>query len=167
MKHIPLIVGAAFASLLVGCTSTPVALAPVGPGPFASRVASDTGSLQVYSSLVTRSEGSENPEWHQHSHYYLSDANGRHSRYVENTIGHYEKTPRTLQLTTGRYLVRARASAGEWVEVPVIIRSGETTIVHLDHGWNPGSIPATELVSMPNGSAVGWRGDLTPTGKAD
>lgn len=168
MKNIPLIVGAALASLLVGCSSTPVTLAPVGPGPFASRVtASDTGRLQVYSLLVTRSEGSENPDWHQHSHYYISDASGRHNRYIENTVGHYEKRPRTLQLAAGRYIVKARASGGEWVELPVIIKPGETTIVHLDHGWNPANIPETDVVSMPNGSAVGWRGDLASTGKAD
>ena len=162
MKKFPLIVGAAMASLLVGC-STPVVLAPVGPGPFASRaVDSDTGSLQVYSRLVTRDEGSENPVWRQHSHYYISDANGLQKRYIDNTVGRYEREPRTVHLRPGTYMVRAIASGGKWVELPVVIKRGETTVVHLDDRWNAESVPAKEIVSMPGGYPVGWRGNPAP-----
>lgn len=168
MKNITLTLGVALAALLVGCSTTPVALAPVGPGPFTSQAgASNKGNLLVYSSLVTRTEGSENPDWHQHSHYYISDSNGRQRRYVDNTVGHYERTPRTLHLAPGTYTVKAMASGRQWVELPVVIRPGQTTIVHLDNGWNPGNVPAAQIVSMPNGYPVGWRSDLAATGKPD
>lgn len=166
MKSISLILGTALASLLAaGCASTPVVLAPVGPGPYAPATAapSNTGSLQVYSALVARGEG-DNPEWYQHSHYYIEDRSGREKRYVDNNVGHYEKAPRTVHLTPGTYMVKAKASGNEWVEVPVIIKRGETTILHLDGNWNPANAPTTQIVSMPDGYAVGWRGDLAATG---
>ena len=114
------------AFLLAGCASTPVALAPVGPGPYAPRVAgSPTGSLVVYSATVGLSEGN-NPSWYQHTDYYIKGA--QKYRHVDNTVGHYAQRPRTVHLAPGEYTVKAEARDGQWVEVPVVIRRGETTV---------------------------------------
>ena len=64
MKNVYFVLGAGLLSLLVGCASTPVALAPVGPNPVGSESTAAEGGLQVFSSLVGRSEG-DNPTWYQ------------------------------------------------------------------------------------------------------
>lgn len=165
MKKFPLILGSATALLLAGCASTPVALAPVGPGPNApANAASPTGNLVVYSAKVARVEG-DNPTWFQHSDYYLESA--QTSQRVDNTVGHYTERPRTVHLAAGEYTVKAEASDGHWVTVPVVVQPGETTIISLDGSWHPGNGAGVAVVRMPDGSAVGWRGDLASTGKVD
>ncbi len=48
------------------------------------------------------------------------------------------------------------------VQVPVVIKPGQTTRVILQPGWTPKrSYSAGELVQVPNGYAVGWRADLS------
>jgi len=48
------------------------------------------------------------------------------------------------------------------VRVPVTIQGGRTTTVHLDNTRpGPAGVPATALVSLPNGQAVGWRASPT------
>lgn len=153
------------ALLLAGCASTPVALAPVGPGPYASKAAaSPAGNLVVYSAMVGRTEG-DNPTWFQHTDYYLEGA--QKSERVDNTVGHYAQRPRTMHLAPGEYTVKAQASDGQWVTVPVVVRPGETTIVSLDGSWYPTEGAGVAVVRMPDGSAVGWRSDLAVTGRAD
>jgi|SRR5215469_5908544 len=165
MKKFLLIPGLAVVFMMGGCASSPVALAPVGPGPNAPQVAaSPSGSLVVYSAMVGRVEG-DNPTWYQHTDYYLEGA--QKSKRVDNTVGHYTQRPRTEHLAPGEYTVRAQAGDGQWVTVPVVIRRGETTVVSLDGSWNPGNGTGVAVVRMPDGSPVGWRSDLAMTGRID
>lgn len=165
MKKFLLIPGLAVAFIVGGCASSPVAVAPVGPGPNAPKVAdSQAGSLVVYSIKVGRMEG-DNPTWYQHTDYYLEGA--QTSKRVDNTVGRYEQRPRTVHLAPGEYTVRAQAIDGQWVTVPVVIQRGQTTVVSLDGSWNPGSSPGVAVVRMPDGSAVGWRSGLAMTGRID
>ena len=159
MKNIHLLMGAGLAALLAGCATTPVALAPVGPNPAGSRSRVPEGGLQVFSSLVGRSEGN-NPAWYQHTDYSIYDLNGKLVRHVDNTIGYYEKAPRRVTLPAGRYFLKAQANDYLWVDVPVTIERGQTTRVHLDDNWKlPANASKTELVSFPNGNPAGWRAD--------
>jgi len=66
MKKVCFLLGTGLVSLLVGCASTPVALAPVGSDPAGIENTAAKGGLLVFSSLVGRSEG-DNPTWYQHS----------------------------------------------------------------------------------------------------
>jgi hypothetical protein len=157
MKDIILLLGAGLVSLLVGCASTPVALAPVGPNPVSVRSNPSGGGLQVFSSLVGRSEG-DNPVWYQHTGYYIYDLHGKLVKRVDNTIGYYAEAPRRVALPSGKYLVKAQASDYLWVDVPVTIKPGRTTRVHLDDSWKPPTgTPKTQLVCLPNGNPAGWR----------
>ena len=157
MRLSPVSFGAGLALLLTGCTSTPVVLAPVGPSPAAIGRAGSNGQLVVYSAWQGRTEGN-NPVWHQHSDYVLYDPQGRRLRYVDNTVGNYERTPRVVTLPAGKYFVKAQAEDYLGVKVPVVIEPGRTTRVHLDGDWKPPvATPTTELVSVPAGYPVGWR----------
>jgi hypothetical protein len=161
MKNIHVILGAVGTAMLMGCASAPIALAPVGPGPADYAGAGSTGQLLVYSAWQGHAEG-DNPAFYQHADYYIYNPQGRLIRHVDNAVGHYEQVPRPVSLTAGKYLVRSRAKGfgNDWVMVPVVIRGGETTKIHLDNGWKiPAGVSSMQVVSIPNGYPVGWRAD--------
>jgi hypothetical protein len=148
--------------LLAACASQPIVLAPVGPNPFASSLASTgTGYLRVFSEPEAVSEGFDegaNPTYYQHSDYNIYDAQGKLVAHVGNTIGHYEAAPRVVTLPPGNYTVKARARDYLVVKVPVAIKSQQITNVHLDGRWQPAPGTAKkELVTEPSGVPVGWR----------
>jgi hypothetical protein len=157
-KNILLISGVALTIGLAGC-STPTTLAPVGPKPNNFSAASGDGQLQIFSAVVARTEG-DNPTWYRHSNYYLYDDQGRELEYVRNSRGYYSKIPRVLTLPAGNYLVRVRAKGSLEADVPVLIKPGQTTEVHLDGRWQPpAGVPDSKLVRTPSGYFVGWRAD--------
>jgi hypothetical protein len=166
MKKLFVLLGAGMVSLLMGCSSAPVALAPVGPNPLGSESTVDEGQLQVFSGLAERSDNrnqaSEDPVWYQHTDYRIYDLHGKLVKRVNNTIGHYEQTPRPVALPAGRYVVKAEASDYSMVQVPVTIKRGRITRIHLDDNWKvPADAPRNELVRMPNGKPAGWRAETT------
>jgi hypothetical protein len=166
MKSICIFLSTGLVFFLVGCASTPLALAPVGPNPLGGAGMASEGKLQVFSALVEQSDdqsqGSEDPVWYQHTDYRVYDLHGKLVRRVGNTTGHYSEAPRTVALPAGRYLVKARANDYLRVEIPVIIQGGRTSRAHLDGNWKPpAGIPKREVVSMPNGNPVGWRAEPT------
>jgi hypothetical protein len=168
MKGAFILMSPGLVALLVGCSTTPVALAPVGPNPLGSKGPSAKGELQVFSSLAEQSDdqnqGSTDPAplWYQHTDYNIYDQSGKLVKHVGNTIGHYEQAPRRVTLPAGRYLVKARAKDYLRVEVPVTIEPGRTTRIHLDDNWKPAAdTPNREWVSLPNGNPVGWRAEST------
>ena len=144
--------------LLSSCASQRVFLAPVGPNPFQTTVASaNTGYLKVFSEREAISEG-DTPIFYQHSEYQVYNASGKLVKDVGNTSGHYDTAPETVPLPPGRYTVKARAKDYLSVVVPVVIDAGRTTSLHLDDRWQPPkSSPKTEFVFEPGGEPVGWR----------
>ena len=161
MKIIPTFLGTALASILVGCSSTPVVLAPVGPSPVAMGATSGSGQLEVFSAMRGHTEGN-NPTWYQHTDYYIYDDQNKPLKHVNNKVGHYDRAPRVVDLPPGRYIVKAKAKDYLWIKVPVVIDPGKTTEVHLDDAWTPSQdSKQTELVSVPAGYPVGWRTGVT------
>ncbi len=165
MKSFSITMAAAVALVAAGCSTAPVALAPVGPNPARTQRMSGTGELQVFSSLEEQSDNqnqaSRDPVWYQHANYAVYDAQGHLVARVDNVTGHYSQAPRRVALPPGQYLVRAPARDYLQVAVPVTIERGRLTRVHLDHKWQlPPATPKTELVSTPNGEPVGWKAQL-------
>jgi hypothetical protein len=153
----------ALTSLVAGCSTTPVAVAPVGPNPVGITTGPGQGQLEVFSAVRGRVEG-DNPTWYQHTGYYIYNRQGKRLKHVANTVGYYAQAPRVITLPAGQYLVKAQAKDYLWVEVPVIIDPGRTTRVHLDDAWQtPPGTPKTELVSLPAGHPVGWRANTVKT----
>ncbi len=165
MKRVSVALGVAVTLVAAGCSTTPVALAPVGPNPARSETMAATGELQVFSALEEESDnqnqGSTDPVWHQHADYSVYDGHGKLIARIDNTKGHYERSPRRVALPPGQYVVRAPAKDYLQTEVPVIIKPGRLTRVHLDDKWQPPpATPNTEVVSTPCGEPVGWKADL-------
>jgi hypothetical protein len=164
-KNNLILLGAAgIISLLAGCSTAPVALAPVGPAPAGISTTMGNGQLEVYSALSGRTEGN-NPSWRQHSDYYIYDNQGKRLQLVDNAAGHYASSPRTVALPAGNYIVKARAKGALWTKTPVVIEPGEITRVHLDGQWQP-EADTSQLVYGPDGYPVGWSAGVTRSGGA-
>jgi hypothetical protein len=78
-------------SLLVGCSSMPVSLGPVGPNPVGARSEAAEGELEVFSQVVAQQDdrnqaGDGEPMWHVHTDYSICNLNGKLVKQVENTI---------------------------------------------------------------------------------
>jgi hypothetical protein len=165
MKYLLFPLGMGLISLLAGCSTPSVVLAPVGPNPVGAASTASTGSLEVFSRVAKQrddqSQGGDGiPRWNQHTDYSVYDLQGKLVKHVENSSGHYAEAPERVALPTGRYLVKAQAKDYLWVEVPVTIERGRTTGVHLDDKWQPSAdIPKAELVVTPKGNPVGWRAE--------
>src|SRR5712664_2234008 len=116
---------ASVATILLGCASTQLVLAPVGPCSTKHEASDLNGHLQVFSLMEAQSEG-DDPIWYQHSAYFIYNENGKRFKYVGNTIGKWDETPQTVTLPTGRYTVKARAEGALLAKVPVVIERGKT-----------------------------------------
>ena len=159
MKTILILMVAALVAVLTGCSTNPISVAPVGPNPAFGRDSAAEGRLQVFSNIIGHSRG-DNPPWYQHADYYIYDLQGKLLKHVNNTVGFYERAPRLVALPAGKYLVKAPANDYMWVNVPVTVKSGQTTRVHLDDKWIPPVGTSNGLlIRLPNGEPVGWLGD--------
>jgi hypothetical protein len=162
MKNMSLLLGTLLISLIVGCSSTPpVTMRPMGPSPAGTKRTASGGGLAVYSSLQKesddQSQGSMDPFWYQHSDYNIYTVDGQSVEYVSNELGHYSQTPPVVILPPGKYIVEARAVGYLPVRVPVTIKRGRITFLHLDGVWVPPPGTAqSKLVTLPDGKAAGW-----------
>ncbi len=144
------------ALLMAGCHSLLILQAPVGPEPVSDGTKTATGQLLVFSAKEARGDG-DDPTYYQHSDYFIYDSHGKRIKYVGNTTGHFDETPRVVQLPPGTYTVKARAECYNLVAVPVVIRSGRTTVLHLDKDWKPTSFAQNiPVVNLPGGYPIGW-----------
>jgi hypothetical protein len=146
--------------LLAGCASTPIALAPVGPGPTNQKDYYSKGYLKVFSDTKTHLIG-DGPPYYTHTGYSIYNESGTRLQYVANHIGEMDESPSLVKIPTGNYKVVAESAAYGRVTVPVVVQAGKVTVIHLDRGWRPVStVSINELVRLPDGEAVGWRSSL-------
>jgi hypothetical protein len=145
-----------------GCSSTPrhLVLAPIGPPPGLSLETSSPGSLQVFSALDPSPDFNASPYRYRHTDYQVYSADGTNLVHtVCNDTGKAAGGPARVELPTGRYQVVARANGYGPVTVPVVIRAGQVTTLHLEGShWWPRSSPIFEAnpVRLPGGQIVGW-----------
>ena len=143
--------------LLTSCASQSLLLEPVGP---AQRTVSSgpigTGQLQVFTE-TDEYEVDHDVPYFPHRDYQIYTPDGKRLQRIWNSQNHEDETPTIVNLPVGRYEVRADAEFYGPVRVPVQIRANELTKVVLQPGWKPKRpVSSNEVVSMPNGYAVGW-----------
>jgi hypothetical protein len=161
-KHLPLAFVCSAGLLTAGCHSTLVMQTAVGPEPFGRRTAGANGHLQVFSAKEARADG-DDPIYYQHSDYLIYNSEGKRIHHVGNAEGHFDEAPRLVALPPGTYFVKARAECFDWVKLPVVVKSGRTTVVHLDKEWKPTSSPRNaDLVNLPGGYVIGWSASPLP-----
>ena len=163
---------------LAGCASAPrvVVNEPVGPGPLAGSAGAGDGSLVVYSARTPANVDVNMETWlwnndfgknefmyePAHTDYTIYAQNGEVFRHVRNARNTGDDLPTVVALPPGSYQVEAVAvdcdSSLVRVLMTVVIKPGQTTMAHLEGGWNPGGqAEGTELAKLPCGRAIGWR----------
>jgi hypothetical protein len=163
---------------LVGCASAPrvVVVEPVGPGPMAASQGMGDGSLVIYSARVPADVDVNMETWRYnndfgknaflyepaHTDYTIYAQNGEVFQHVRNARSMNDDVPTVVALPAGSYKVEAEAvdcdSDHVKVVMTVVIKPGETTMAHLEGGWNPGGeSKQTELATLPCGRVIGWR----------
>jgi hypothetical protein len=178
MKYIKSIAVGSALFCLVGCaTAEKVAvLEPVGPAPGQTVKPQSKGSLQVFSARK-RTPTNVNAEeffWNNdygknefllypaHTDYTITTPDGKVVTQVHNATDLFDAQPARVSLAPGFYKVLAQAEEfardRERVELPVEIKAGQTTTVHLAADWNARARSKdTNMVRMSNGQVVGWR----------
>ena len=150
--------------VLGGCASTkPLVLDPIGPAPHSDSSNGTQGSLVVFSAFDPTADLNRTPYRHRFTDYQIFSADAEHLvQVVPNNRETLVNTPPAVELAAGSYRVVARANGYGTVTVPVVIRSAQTTIVHLEGSvWWPRSSPIFESnpVRLPKGEIAGWRAE--------
>jgi hypothetical protein len=150
---------------LVGCASPKgsLVLDPIGPGPHSGSTNGAQGSLVVFSAFDPTPDLNRSPYRRRYTDYQVLSADGNHVvQVVQNNRETLLNSPPAVALPAGSYRVVARANGYGTVTAPVVIRSGQTTTVHLEGSvWWPRSSPifASNPVRLPKGEIAGWRAD--------
>jgi hypothetical protein len=165
MKHMQLIAMAGALGGLVGCASAPPAaiVGPVGPSSVDRPAAVASGRLRVYSATETHADG-DNTYYYPHTDYFVYDTTGKVLQSVHNHVGSMDEAPAWVLLPAGTYQVRARDQRLGLLTIPVVVRPGQTTVLHLDDCWTPAiRRDGPELVRLPDGEPIGWRASTDGT----
>ena len=117
------------------------------------------GFLNVYSA-TTEFRESDNTYRYPHTDYRIYTNDGRFLGWVSNSISRTDELSEKVPLLSGAYQIVAESETEGTVRVPVVIRTGHTTVVHLerDKDWTPPIFAReSDLVHLPNGQPVGFR----------
>lgn len=128
-----------------------VAAGPKSPG--ASEPAGHIGYLRVFSSTEQRVTGDDTYSY-PHADYGIYNASGKCVRWVRNGSTEDER-PATAALPEGSYVILADSDFGGRIHVPIVIRTGRTTVLHLEKsGWKP--TKNDKVIRLPSGQIIGY-----------
>ncbi len=168
--------------LLAGCASAPrmVVDEPLGPGPAGGAQGTGDGSMVIYSARTPAYLDPNTVEWRwnndfgknaflyqsAHSDYTIYTQSGEVFKQVRNARDANDETPTVVTLPAGSYKVEAEAVNCDANRVKVlmalVIKPGQTTMAHLEGGWNPvGQYKEAEVAKLPCGRVIGWRASET------
>ena len=151
------------ATALVGeCVSQQrgMVLDPIGPPGLQSPGAGSNGTLVVFSAFEAHADFNDLPYLRHYTDYKVTCQNGKLMQTVHNDSCTLSERPRRVQLPVGAYCVVAQAKGYGVVTVPVIIRAGQVTTVHLEGSpsWqNRSQLGQSNPVRLPDGEIAGWR----------
>jgi hypothetical protein len=102
----------------------------VRPGNLDAHTELRQGYLKVYSATDEFNDGDA---WYfPHSSYAIYTIEGKFFKNVENHISRSDEIPEVVMLPIGAYMVEARSEQDGYVRIPVAIKEGRQTILHLD-----------------------------------
>jgi hypothetical protein len=150
--------------MLCGCATNRngMALDCVGPQPApVTDAKADSGTLVVFSAQLAGADFDTRDAYRpEYSNYKIYNANGELQQLVVNNSGNIFQEPASVKLAVGQYRVFARANGYGNVTVPVMIKPGQTTVLHLEGGstWQrQAGFNPTNTVHLPGGEIVGWK----------
>ena len=179
MKQINYIAAASILVWLTGCASASKIVVQDRLGPchqVPSESVSD-GALQVYSAresalldvnaetFFCNNDYGKNDYLYgtAHTDYTLFTADGTVLEHVRNARSHNSAGPTLLKLPAGSYTIEAEAEkfpgVNMTVVIPVAIKPGQTTTVHLEPNWSPigEAMDPARLVRLADGRVLGCR----------
>lgn len=148
--------------VLLICAAVPAwadhVLPAVGPRPVGVYPEVSRGYLTVFS-RTEQTEWGDNTYFYPHTAYRILDGNGKTIRWVENHDSSTDERPSRVELPPGTYTVKAWSDNDGLVTVPVIIKLGQTTSVHLEKGRESDKaiLDSSKAVKTPSGQIVGWK----------
>jgi hypothetical protein len=153
------LIGIGAVILFTSCASEePTAIAArVGPVPREA-----VGLLIVYSATEECPEvvGSDDTYRYPHTGYEIYTSDGHPVKTVRNALSNWDEEPAQVELPEGIYVVRALSQTLGLVNVPVIIRTGRLTELHLERprNWKLVRVNASDAhyVHLPNGQIIGY-----------
>lgn len=148
--------------LIEGCVAQPrdLVLDPIGPPGSPLAGAGSNGTLRVFSAFDPHADFNALPYLRHYTGYKITRPDGQLVQTVHNDDTTLSASPCKVELPPGAYSVVARANGYGVVTVPVIIRAGQVTTVHLEGGssWqNRPQLSQSNPVRLPDGEIVGWR----------
>lgn len=87
------------------------------------------GKLQVFSATQQVQWG-EGSYYYPHTSYRITSARGGKFRLVNNNEGSIDEQPETVELPSGKYILRVQSEEQGMVQVPVEVRPYRLTVVH-------------------------------------
>jgi hypothetical protein len=151
-------------ALLAGCSGMNSGLVLDTAGPMPAQIApagSGSGALIVYSAgKVNADFNSRDPNRQEYSGYKILNSDKKLVEHVHNVTDDIFEAPVSVELPPGKYFVVARSNGYGVVTVPVIIASGQHTLLHLDgkDAWPDESLfNQSNAVRLPDGEIVGWK----------
>ena len=161
MKMQRLFVLVVLGSSLFACSctmlQTPIAVAPVGPGPGSQMAAAATGFLKVYTNVQGYPYDSSD-YYYVHTDYGIYNLDGMRVKSVQNAESFHSLNPQQVALPPGQYVVKGWTGSSQLAKVPVEIKAGCLTIVNLEKDSHQlfNSATQNDLVHTPDGMIVGW-----------
>ena len=153
------ILGIGFAALLAGGAFARPTAVREAAGPQPRGLNLRVGFLTVYSATQEHLE-SDNTYRYPHTDYRIYTRDGRFCEWVSNALSASDEMPERVILPSGEYRVVAESETEGTVSVPVVIRTGHTTELHLERNkdWTPPMLArASDFVRLPNGQPIGFR----------
>lgn len=155
---VPCLVGALIVAALT--TTLPLHAGPVlpevGPTPPGAYPKISCGYLKVFS-RTEQSQWGEGSYYYIHTAYWIYDASGKRIRTVSNHDSSIDEDPQKVELSPGRYVVKAWSDNDGLVTVPVVIKLARTTTVNLEEGRDQSALDESRAVKTPSGQFVGWK----------
>ena len=163
MQRLLVLVVAGSSLLACSCTmlQTPVAVAPVGPGPGSQIAQTSCGFLKVYTDVQWYPYDSSG-YYYAHTAYGVYALDGTRVKSVGNAESFHSLNPQLVALSPGQYFVRGWSDAYYLAKVPVEIKAGCLTIVNLEKDSHElfQSANQNNLVHTPEGRTVGWAANV-------
>lgn len=148
--------------MLLACGIVPACadhvLPAVGPRPIGEYQETSVGYLKVFS-RTEQAEWGDNTYYYPHTAYRILNASGTTIRQIENHDSSTDERPTRVELPPGTYIVKAWSDNDGLVTVPVIVKLGQTTSVHLekDRESDKDIFDSSKAVKTPSGQIVGWK----------
>ncbi len=158
IQHLLITIGVVMLFMSCASDEPTVITASVGPIPRQA-----IGLLIVYTATEQWPEVISGDDTYRYPHtgYEIYATDERAVKTVRNALSNWDEWPTLVELREGKYIVRALSQTFGLVSVPVIIKTGKLTELHLERprDWEPvaAKVRNSHYCLLPTGQVIGYR----------